>query len=531
MAKDREESKGNDRCTPGRVGYRDKDGTSVICIGNDVQTTVPYNPQTLLNGSSNNSSNTATYQPYIPNLGTSSLFGSGFSSGGGYVGVAESHSMHNQYGGIHAIGGGIHGRYVEPLPQQVQPVQTVAVSKTPPVVKKEVFVQKPVVTKEMTQAEKVEWSQYFVTKDKSKIKAKDIVEKIAIDQEGGKVKVLNLSNTRLSSVDMNELTNELEYLNFDLDVLSLENTPFDNTGGGLGGLGWFMRNFTHSNKGVFHNVAYLTLTNTCANYYNGDGLATKISQALGRGELSTIKAINLSGNKITDNGANYIAEALKSDNSKLEQLNLSGNSITDNGLIPIGEALKTGKVKTLKKLDMSGNKITEEGDTWIVACLKEVWQDFAIFTHSLDEIVQMNDDSKEVRIGVLKNIIERGKIAGTYDEAIVVDKSFLGSIINNFKNIELSVNQVFGFGKCHLLPEPEQMVESYAQDKIIVKLPLKTASSLSFTKKYVGKLLSFHDVVTCFVSSREDALTSELGQEVTKHDLCLIGLDEYCGEQ
>ena len=141
------------------------------------------------------------------------------------------------------------------------------------------------------------------------------------------------------------------------------------------------------------------------------------------------------------------------------------------------------------------------------------------------------DEGKEAQIAALKSIIERGRAVGIYDEAIVVDKSFLGGIINSFKNIEIGFDQLLGFGKCHLLPEPEQVVESYAQDKIIATLPQKTASGLSFAKKYVGKLISFHDIITCFVVSRENALTSELGQEVTKHDLCLIGVDEFCGEQ
>ena len=151
--------------------------------------------------------------------------------------------------------------------------------------------------------------------------------------------------------------------------------------------------------------------------------------------------------------------------------------------------------------------------------------------HAIDEIVKMDEGSREERVTMYRSIIEKGRAAGTYDEAMVVDKSFLGKISNAKKGIFFGGKWLFCFGKCHLLPEPEQVAESYAQDKIIATLPQKTASGLSFAKKYVGKLISFHDIITCFVVSRENAPTSELGQEVTKHDLCLIGVDEFCGEQ
>ena len=209
----------------------------------------------------------------------------------------------------------------------------------------------------------------------------------------------------------------------------------------------------------------------------------------------------------------------------------SNNNIGDIGAGIIGHALINGKLPHTRHIDISGNGISETGDTAIVQALKGVWQDIAVFTHTLDEIVKMSgDEGKEAQIAIYRGIIEKGRAAGTYDEAIVVDKSFLGSIENTGKNIGLGFKWLFGFGKCHLLPEPEQVAKSYAQDKIIATLPQKTSSGLSFVKKYVGKLISFHDIVTCFVSSREDPLTSELGQELVKHDLCLMGKEEFCGE-
>ena len=211
-------------------------------------------------------------------------------------------------------------------------------------------------------------------------------------------------------------------------------------------------------------------------------------------------------------------------------LNLSNNNLGNDSAIIISNAIANGQLTATNYLNLSGNKITPPGETKLVQALKGVGQDIAIFTHTLDEIVKMTDGSREEKVAIFRSLIEKGKAIGTYDEAIVVDKSFLGKLSNVKKEGLFGIEWLFGFGKCHLLPEPEKVVESYAQDKIIATLPTKTASGLNFAKKYVGKLLSFHDVITCFVSSREDALTSEMGQQVLAHELCLLGEEEFCGE-
>ena len=260
--------------------------------------------------------------------------------------------------------------------------------------------------------------------------------------------------------------------------------------------------------------------------------------------------INISGNKVGDHGVacmingitgiNYQTlynptnwQPYKSPNLKVTQsvvkIILSNNKIGDHGAKTISDALASGKLPATKEIDVSGNQITQNGDTKIVQALKGVKQDIVVFTRTLDEINKVGgDEGKEAQITALKNIIERGKAIGTYDKAMVVDRSLWGSIKHNIKKAELSYNHLIGFGKCHF--SPEEAATSYAQDKIIATLPDKTSSSLSFAKKYAEKLVNFHNIITCFVGSYENSITAELGQEVVKHELCVVGVDEFCGE-
>ena len=274
------------------------------------------------------------------------------------------------------------------------------------------------------------------------------------------------------------------------------------------------------NNGLYGYKLSLQVFNFCNNNMGAVGLYHLIKGSIGIDHLRT------GGNDIH----NMMQGILTLPTTSIVCLNLANNNIGDIGAGIIGHALINGKLPHTRHIDISGNGISETGDTAIVQALKGIWQDIAVFTHTLDEILKMDEGSREEKVAIYRGIIEKGRAAGTYDEAMVVDKSFLGKISNAKKGIFFGGKWLFGFGKCHLLPEPEQVAESYAQDKIIATLPQKTSSGLSFVKKYVGKLISFHDIVTCFVSSREDALTSELGQELVKHDLCLMGEEEFCGE-
>ena len=209
-------------------------------------------------------------------------------------------------------------------------------------------------------------------------------------------------------------------------------------------------------------------------------------------------------------------------------LNLANNNIGDIGADIIGHTLANGKLPATKYVDISGNNITQTGDTKIVQALKGVWQDIAVFTHKLDEIVKMGEGTKEEKIAIYKAIVEKGKSLGTYDKAMVVDKSWFGKIAHIKDEIFFKGKWLFGFTKCHVAPDPKEEVTSYAQDKIISTLPEKTAIGLGIAKKGVGVLTKHYDFVTCFISTTDAVWSSELGQQIAKHELCLLGEQDFC---
>lgn len=213
-------------------------------------------------------------------------------------------------------------------------------------------------------------------------------------------------------------------------------------------------------------------------------------------------------------------------------IDISNCNIGDIGADIISDALCKGRMPNAKYINISGNNITKTGDTKIIQALKGVWQDIAVFTHKLDEIVKMGEGTKEEKIAIYKAIVEKGKSLGTYDKAMVVDKSWFGKVEHGAKHVAFKFKWLFGFSKCHLLPDPKEEVTSYAQDKIIATLPSKTATGLSITKKGVGVLTKHYDFVMCFISTTDAIWSSELGQEIAKHELCLLGEQDFChGEQ
>lgn len=273
------------------------------------------------------------------------------------------------------------------------------------------------------------------------------------------------------------------------------------------------------NDGLYGYKLSLQVFNFCNNNMGAVGLDHLIKGSIGIDHLRT------GGNDIH----NMMQGILTLPTTSIVCLNLANNNIGDVGADILGHALANGKLPTTKYVDISGNGITKDGDTKIMQAAKGLWKDFAIFTHTLDEIVKMDEGTKSEKIAIYKSIIEQGKALGTYDKAMVVDKSWFGSFKHTYNNFQLSSQWLVGFSKCHLVPDPKEEVTSYAQDKIIATLPEKTATGLGIAKKGVGVLTKYYDGITCFVSSREAVWGSELGQQVAQYELCLLGEDDFCG--
>ena len=99
--------------------------------------------------------------------------------------------------------------------------------------------------------------------------------------------------------------------------------------------------------------------------YDPDHLVMCLSECLK--EDDTLQELNISWNKITNEGANMIGEAIKV-NKILKKLDIHRNSISDDGAAAISDGLKYNI--SLQELDMSWNKITSEGANMIGEAIK-----------------------------------------------------------------------------------------------------------------------------------------------------------------
>ena len=108
-----------------------------------------------------------------------------------------------------------------------------------------------------------------------------------------------------------------------------------------------------------------------------------------------INSLNLPGNKIGDDGAKAIAEALK-ENTSVTNLDLSSNAISDEGAKAIAEALKENT--TITSLDLDENQIGAAGAKDIVdfirrnvELLQEVAEEALNNIDATDKVLNIND--------------------------------------------------------------------------------------------------------------------------------------------
>jgi hypothetical protein len=209
----------------------------------------------------------------------------------------------------------------------------------------------------------------------------------------------------------------------------------------------------------------------------------------------------------------------------IKYMNLSNNYIGDDGAKYISSHLSAGLHPNLRYLDVSENKITNDGQGMFVTAMKNpVVKDFIVIVElfqKLKEQVKFMFGSKEEKITIYKSLIAKGKEKGTYDEAMVVDKSWWGQIK---KTPYIAVDVAIGFSKCHFVPE--DMATGHAQDKLVAKVPMMFRGLV----KYGAKLADLQGIVTCYLRVNDDVWTSETGMSIIKHDLCLMGESEFCGE-
>ena len=99
--------------------------------------------------------------------------------------------------------------------------------------------------------------------------------------------------------------------------------------------------------------------------YDADHLVMCLSECLK--EDDTLQELNMSYNKITNEGAKMIGEAIKV-NKTLQKLCINDNSISDDGAAAISDGLKYNN--SLQELDISWNKITKEGIKLIAEAIK-----------------------------------------------------------------------------------------------------------------------------------------------------------------
>ena len=124
-------------------------------------------------------------------------------------------------------------------------------------------------------------------------------------------------------------------------------------------------------------------------------------------EVNTaLQNVDLSHNKISDNGTVFFSECLKI-NKTLHKLNLSGNNITDEGAKRLAEAIQLNT--TLQVLNISENQISKEGIMRIVeACAQ---------SRTLHKLVCMYNNLSKTELGAIVKYIKNEQVLQIFESS------------------------------------------------------------------------------------------------------------------
>ena len=212
----------------------------------------------------------------------------------------------------------------------------------------------------------------------------------------------------------------------------------------------------------------------------------------------------------------------KTDIMNVTSLDLSHSSIDDFGAKFIADSLAMGRFPNLKNLVVSDNQITATGEGFFAKAMQDKnVQDMILLTKKLDLNAKFIFGNKEEKIAIYKELLQQGKERGIDNDAIVVDTSWFGKIKNFGNEVLIAGKGGWGFAKCQW--NPEELLQAYAEDRLIAKLPKALG-------KLVGNTINADSIVSCYLGATEETWTSNTGQQVLKHELCVMGELEFCDD-
>ena len=150
---------------------------------------------------------------------------------------------------------------------------------------------------------------------------------------------------------------------------------------------------------------------------------------------TTLKSINLWDNRIGDEGAKALAEAIETYGTQLQTLNLWGNKIGNEGAVAFAELLRNNQ-SALRDLILVYNEIGDEGGDDLVDALdqNEGIRNLDLFGNPLDQAIIMdvycliNDPLRCSYEGGLNKDDDRGRRSENALEGLSIDKSCLVSL-------------------------------------------------------------------------------------------------------